>query len=48
VEDDAATIHVLAPEQLPPVEELERTVRDLVPWHPDVVIVHTVGSRITQ
>ncbi|MBF6160487.1 DUF389 domain-containing protein [Nocardia cyriacigeorgica] len=48
VQNDAATIHVLAPEQLPPVEELERTVRDLVPWHPEVVIVHTVGSRIAQ
>ncbi|MEV0248900.1 TIGR00341 family protein [Nocardia sp. NPDC050712] len=43
---DTATVRVLAPGDLPPVEELQRRVDDIVPWNPRVVIVHTVGSRL--
>ncbi|WP_278263027.1 DUF389 domain-containing protein [Nocardia sp. AG03] len=46
VHGDTATVSVLGPEQLPPVERLQQRVDDLVPWHPDVVIVHTVGARL--
>lgn len=45
---DTATVSILGPEQLPPVEELQRAVDDLVPWNPNVVIVHTVGARLQQ
>lgn len=43
---DTATVTVLGPAQLPPVEELQKTVDDLVPWNPEVVVVHTVGGRV--
>ncbi|GAB2661776.1 TIGR00341 family protein [Nocardia goodfellowii] len=43
---DTATIQVLAPGDLPAVEDLQREVDDIVPWNPRVVIVHTVGSKL--
>ncbi|MFC9664755.1 DUF389 domain-containing protein [Nocardia sp. NPDC127606] len=43
---DIATVTVLGPAQLPPREELQRTVDELVPWDPKVVIIHTVGGRL--
>ncbi len=43
---DEATIEILGPADLPPIDELQSRVDDLVPWNPRVVIVHTVGSRI--
>ncbi|MFI6866154.1 TIGR00341 family protein [Nocardia sp. NPDC050406] len=46
VQSDTATVRVLAPDQLPPVEDLQRQVDAVVPWHPRVVIVHTVGGRV--
>ncbi|WP_306357809.1 MULTISPECIES: DUF389 domain-containing protein [unclassified Nocardia] len=46
LQSDTATIQVLAPDELPPVSELQRRVDRLVPWNPRVVIVHTVGSRV--
>ncbi|MGI5217797.1 TIGR00341 family protein [Nocardia sp. CA-290969] len=48
LQSDTATIQVLSPGDLPPTDSLERSVHDLVPWHPEVVIVHTVGSRIAN
>ncbi|NKY57969.1 TIGR00341 family protein [Nocardia flavorosea] len=48
LQSDTATIQVLSPGELPPTGSLERSVHDLVPWHPDVVLVHTVGSRIAN
>ncbi|WP_280437940.1 TIGR00341 family protein [Nocardia carnea] len=48
LQSDTATIQVLSPADLPPTDSLEQSVHDLVPWHPDVVIVHTVGSRISD
>lgn len=42
---DTATVNVLAPTDLPAVEQLQRKVDGIVPWNPRVVIVHTVGSR---
>ncbi|MFC9514425.1 TIGR00341 family protein [Nocardiaceae bacterium NPDC056970] len=42
-----ATVAVLGPADLPPVEDLQKTVDDLIPLSPEVVIVHTVGERIT-
>ncbi|MFC4125320.1 DUF389 domain-containing protein [Nocardia rhizosphaerae] len=43
---DTATISVLGPQQLPPVDELQRAVNDVVPFDPRVVVVHTVGARL--
>ncbi|MFJ2667064.1 DUF389 domain-containing protein [Nocardia fluminea] len=43
---DIATVSVLGPTQLPPREELQQKVNELVPWNPKVVIVHTVGGRV--
>ncbi|MGW0328600.1 DUF389 domain-containing protein [Nocardia sp. NPDC003183] len=43
---DIATVSVLGPAQLPPREELQRKVDELVPWDPKVVIIHTVGGRV--
>ncbi|MEU1523946.1 DUF389 domain-containing protein [Nocardia rhamnosiphila] len=45
---DTATIEILAPQHLPPTDQLEHAVHDLVPWHPQVVLVHTVGSRSSK
>ncbi|MEE4024357.1 TIGR00341 family protein [Gordonia sp. PKS22-38] len=39
------TVSVLAPQELPPIDDLQTTVDDLVPWDPEVVVVHTVGGR---
>ncbi|MEE3851482.1 TIGR00341 family protein [Gordonia sp. LSe1-13] len=39
------TVSVLAPQELPPIDDLQQTVDDLVPWDPEVVVVHTVGGR---
>ncbi|MCJ0903069.1 TIGR00341 family protein [Rhodococcus sp. ARC_M6] len=41
-----ATVAVLGPETLPPLDELEKSVDALIPWNPDVQVVHTVGARI--
>ncbi len=41
-----ATVAVLGPETLPSLDELEKTVDALIPWNPDVQVVHTVGSRL--
>ncbi|MFD6860493.1 TIGR00341 family protein [Rhodococcus sp. NPDC060090] len=48
LQQNTATIHVLTPDGLPPVDELQKAVDDLVPWHPEVVVVHTVGGRVTE
>ncbi|MEU3012422.1 DUF389 domain-containing protein [Nocardia asteroides] len=48
LQNDVATVSVLGPQQLPPVSELQRAVDDLVPWNPEVVVVHTVGGRVRQ
>lgn len=41
-----ATVTVLGPQALPPLDELERSIDALIPWNPDVVLVHTVGTRL--
>ncbi|WP_336882454.1 TIGR00341 family protein [Rhodococcus globerulus] len=43
---DTATVTVLGPQTLPPLDELQRSVDALVPWNPDVQVVHTVGTRL--
>ncbi|MFD6101142.1 DUF389 domain-containing protein [Nocardia salmonicida] len=43
---DIATVSVLGPAQLPPREQLQAAVDELVPWNPKVVIIHTVGGRV--
>lgn len=48
LQSNTATVSVLGPQQLPPVADLQRAVDDLVPWDPDVVVVHTVGKRVTN
>ncbi|MCH7230812.1 TIGR00341 family protein [Glycomyces sp. L485] len=40
-------IEVRSPDDLPPVEELQEAVDKLVFLHPEVVLVHTVGERVT-
>ncbi|CRK53196.1 conserved membrane hypothetical protein [Rhodococcus sp. RD6.2] len=40
-----ATVQVLGPEELPPVDELQAAVDSLVPWDPTLQVVHTVGGR---
>ncbi|MDR7170177.1 putative hydrophobic protein (TIGR00271 family) [Nocardia kruczakiae] len=45
---ETATVSVLGPQQLPPLADLQRAVDDLVPWDPAVVVVHTVGNRVTN
>ncbi|NKY38073.1 DUF389 domain-containing protein [Cellulomonas septica] len=39
-------VEVRSPGALPPVGELQDRVDDLVPWGPDVVVVHTLGERV--
>ncbi|MGA9870477.1 MAG: TIGR00341 family protein [Rhodococcus sp. (in: high G+C Gram-positive bacteria)] len=41
-----ATVAVLGPQVLPSFDELESSIDALVPWNPDIQIVHTVGSRL--
>ncbi|ORI15948.1 TIGR00341 family protein [Rhodococcus sp. 1163] len=43
---DTAVIEVLGPQDLPPIDELEKSIDALVPWNPQIVVVHAVGSRI--
>ncbi len=45
---DTATVRVLAPDELPALADLQRKVDAVVPWHPRVIVVHTVGGRIEQ
>lgn len=42
-----ATVAVLGPADLPPIGDLEVAVDALVPWHPDLQVVHTVGARVS-
>lgn len=42
---NTATVTVLGPADLPPLDGLQASVDDLVPWHPRVVLVHVVGGR---
>lgn len=44
----AATVTILSPLDLPPVETLQHTVDELLPWSPEVIVIHTVGGRITS
>lgn len=44
---DTATVSILGPQQLPPLADLQHAVDNLVPWDPQVVVVHTVGNRVT-
>ncbi|MFD1814181.1 TIGR00341 family protein [Rhodococcus gannanensis] len=44
-QSDTATVTILGPTELPPIEDLQRTVNDLVPGDPTLQIVHTVGGR---
>lgn len=41
-----ATVAVLGPPTLPPLDELEQSIDALIPWNPEVQVVHTVGSRL--
>ncbi|OLT37515.1 DUF389 domain-containing protein [Rhodococcus sp. BGS-1C] len=45
---DTATVAVLGPDPLPSVQQLQSSVDDLMPWNPNIVIVHTVGARLQQ
>ncbi|MDH6676746.1 putative hydrophobic protein (TIGR00271 family) [Rhodococcus sp. LBL1] len=41
-----ATVAVLGPATLPPITELQTAVDGLLPWDPNLQVVHTVGSRM--
>lgn len=43
---DTVTVSVLGPAELPPIDELEDSVDALLPWDPELQVVHTVGSRV--
>ncbi|MFZ2528813.1 MAG: TIGR00341 family protein [Rhodococcus sp. (in: high G+C Gram-positive bacteria)] len=43
---DTVTVSVLGPADLPPLSELEDSVDALLPWDPELQVVHTVGSRV--
>jgi uncharacterized hydrophobic protein (TIGR00271 family) len=40
-----ATVTVLGPADLPPLDDLQHAVDRFVPFHPRVVLVHVVGAR---
>ncbi|NUP25388.1 MAG: TIGR00341 family protein [Nocardia sp.] len=42
-----ATVQIRAPQDLPPIGTLQDSVDALIPWDPRVVVVHTVGTRVT-
>ncbi|MGV9711415.1 TIGR00341 family protein [Gordonia sp. NPDC003424] len=44
---DTVTVNILGPENLPSIAALQSSVDALVPWNPQVVVVHTVGGRQT-
>lgn len=46
LQHDIVTIHVLSPNDLPPTNDLQDMVNPIVPWNPQVIVVHTVGGRI--
>lgn len=46
VRSEAVVIDILSPDDLPPLDELEREVDDIVPWSPDVIVQHNVGQRL--
>ncbi|MEL7976871.1 TIGR00341 family protein [Isoptericola sp. F-RaC21] len=39
-------VDVRGPAELPDVDPLQRAVDELVPWDPEVTVVHTVGERV--
>ncbi|WP_454043876.1 TIGR00341 family protein [Cellulosimicrobium sp. Marseille-Q8652] len=41
-------VAVRTPNDLPPVDTLQADVDTLVPWQPEVVVVHTVGERVEE
>lgn len=41
-------VQVRSPESLPDVDELQATVDELIPWSPEVVVIHTVGERVER
>lgn len=41
-----ATVTVLGPAVLPPVAQLQDAVDGLLPWDPQLTVVHTFGSRV--
>ncbi|MFW0787763.1 TIGR00341 family protein [Gordonia sp. CPCC 206044] len=42
---DKVTVNVLAPADLPPVADLQQMIDDVLPWDPQVEVLHTVGGR---
>lgn len=42
------TITVLGPPALPPVDDLQASVSDLVPWSPDIELVHDFGVTMQE
>lgn len=46
VHPDLVEVDVLAPDNLPALEQLQLEVDKIMPWNPQVVVEHTVGRRI--
>ncbi|MGV9825950.1 DUF389 domain-containing protein [Gordonia sp. NPDC003429] len=47
ISGESVTVNVLGPHDLPPVSSLRHTVDRLLPWNPEVTVIHTVGRRQT-
>ncbi|SDR84486.1 TIGR00341 family protein [Paraoerskovia marina] len=41
-------VEVRSPGALPDVDDLQDTVDELIPWSPEVVVLHTVGERVER
>ncbi|MFC9786295.1 DUF389 domain-containing protein [Rhodococcus sp. NPDC127528] len=46
IQSDTVVVDVTSPADLPPVDDLQRTVDGIVPWNPTVVVQYTVGQRV--
>ncbi|TJZ79533.1 DUF389 domain-containing protein [Rhodococcus oryzae] len=46
VQSDTVLVDVTSPADLPPIDDLQASVDEIVPWNPAVVVQHTVGQRV--
>ncbi|AQA21048.1 hypothetical protein BTZ20_1220 [Rhodococcus sp. MTM3W5.2] len=46
IQSDTVVVDVTSPSDLPPIDELQGSVDEIVPWNPAVVVQHTVGQRV--
>lgn len=46
IQSDTVLVDVTSPGDLPPIDDLQGSVDEIVPWNPTVVVQHTVGQRV--